>query len=76
MAAHVNSLPELDQRLVQERSAFVHTVDALRHRVREDIYELSPRQQLRHHSGATLTAVGIIGLIAGRIVGGVLGALL
>jgi hypothetical protein len=69
MSAHPNTLPELDQRLSRERSAVVETVDRLRRRVRSDIYEMSPRRQLKRHAGVSLALAGFVGLVSGRIAG-------
>lgn len=69
MAAHPHTLPELDQRLSRERSAVVETVDQLRRRMREEIHELSPRQQIKRHAGISLALAGFAGLVAGRIAG-------
>jgi hypothetical protein len=69
MAAHTQTLPELDQRLSRERSAVVETVDQLRRRVRSEIHEMSPRRQLKRHAGVSLAVAGFVGLVAGRIAG-------
>jgi hypothetical protein len=67
----VNTLPELDRRLLVQRTAMVDTVERLRRRMRHDIRQLSPVEQAQRHPEAALGAVAIAGLITGRIVGGI-----
>ncbi|HXE31079.1 MAG TPA: hypothetical protein VN515_04695 [Terriglobales bacterium] len=76
MASRANSLPELERRLQEKRRAVVVSLDELRGRVRHDVHELSPRQQVKHHAGAALAAAALLGLLAGRVAGGLLRALL
>ena len=68
--------PELDRRLREERSAFTARAQALRDRLRRDLAQMAPRQQLRRHPQAALAVAVLTGLLAGRIAGRLLRALL
>lgn len=70
------SLPELDRRLLAQRGAFVRTAEDLKDKLREDVSAMTPRNLLRRHPGAALAGAAALGLIAGRIAGGVLSAVL
>lgn len=66
-----NTLPELERRLLVQRTAVVDTVERLRRRMRHDIRQLSPIEQAQRHPEAALGVVAVAGLITGRIVGGI-----
>lgn len=75
MAERANTLPDLDRRLQEKRGEVADTLGELRQRVRDDLRELSPRRQLRRHPEAALIGAAAAGLLAGRLVGGLLAAL-
>lgn len=76
MAHATLTLPELDRRLLEQRGAMVDTITMLRRRMRRSARNLMPYQQLQRHPEAGMAIAAVLGLIAGRVVGGVVGSFL
>lgn len=68
-----DTLPELDRRLLMQRSAVVESVERLRGRVRQDLRNLNPLEQAQRHPEATLGIVGGVGLLTGLVMGRIVG---
>ncbi|HWG38872.1 MAG TPA: hypothetical protein VN690_14260 [Terriglobales bacterium] len=74
MATH--SIPELNRRLLEERGAAVASAERLRTRIRRELHNLGPREQVKRHPEAALAAAAVLGLVGGRIAGAMLRGLL
>lgn len=65
-AAPGDSIPELDRRLQQHRSALLAAAVSLRNRMRHDVEGLSLIRRARRHPGFALAVAGAFGLVLGR----------
>ncbi|MGH9476131.1 MAG: hypothetical protein ACRD1C_07340 [Terriglobales bacterium] len=76
MSTQPTTLPEINRRLLEQRGAFVDTAAALRSRLLRGARNLTPVRQLQRHPEAGMAVALVLGLIVGRILGGLAGILL
>ncbi|HVB40194.1 MAG TPA: hypothetical protein VNE83_04805 [Terriglobales bacterium] len=70
-----DTLPELDRRLLMQRSAVVESFERLRGRVRQDLRNLNPLEQAQRRPEATLAIAAGVGLLTGLVLGRIVGGL-